>query len=135
MSKHSSVAQALASLPERYARSSLRSVERDTSRSSRVFLIGGSQIYAQCLEDRNTEQPLVDRILLTRVLEPAFDECDVFLPDFAKQTRPVSSGEEGKVWTQSEHRELVDWVGWDVPEGVVEEKGVKYRYEMWVKSL
>lgn len=133
VSKHSSVAQALASLPERFTRSASHSSGKDSIRSSRVFLIGGSQIYAQCLEDTNTEQPLVDRILLTRVLEPAFDECDVFLPDFAQQTRSSAGGEE-KAWKQSTHQELADWVGWDVPEGVVEEKGVKYRYEMWVRS-
>ncbi|KAJ9098715.1 hypothetical protein QFC21_004363 [Naganishia friedmannii] len=134
VSKHSSVTHALASLPERYTRPTPQSNGKDTSRSSRVFLIGGSQIYAQCLEEAKSKEPLVDRILLTRVLEPAFDECDVFLSDFAQQqTKKISGGREGKAWTQSEHRELVDWVGWDVPEGVVEEKGVKYRYEMWVR--
>ena len=61
---------------------------------------------------------------MTRVLEPAFDECDVFLPDFA------ATG----AWRRTEHEELVRWVGWDVPEGVVKEKGVEYRYEMWVRK-
>lgn len=58
-------------------------------------------------------------------MEPAFDECDVFLPDFAAA---------GEGWARSTHGELVRWVGWDVPEGVVEEKGVQYRYEMWVRT-
>lgn len=126
ISKHGSVAEALSSLPDHYA-SSPRSTS--SARGNRIFLIGGSQIYAQCLEQSSalSDTPLVDRVLLTRVLEPAFDECDVFLPDFSAQ-------EGGKRWRRSGHGELVEWVGWDVPEGVVEEKGVKYRYEMWVRT-
>jgi dihydrofolate reductase len=26
-----------------------------------------------------------------------------------------------------------EWVGWEVPRGEVEEKGVRYRFEMWVR--
>lgn len=117
-SKHASVAEALSSLPERYDHQAT-----STDRGNRIFLIGGSQIYTQCLES-SASPPLVDRILMTRVLEPAFDECDVFLPDFA------ATG----AWRRTEHEELVRWVGWDVPGGVVKEKGVEYRYEMWVRK-
>jgi len=69
-------------------------------------------------------QYTLDRILLTRILDPAFEQCDVFLPDFQQ---------EG-VWKEAEHRELVDWAGFDVPEGIQEEKGVKYVYQMWVRE-
>ncbi|GHJ87366.1 hypothetical protein NliqN6_3768 [Naganishia liquefaciens] len=115
-SKHGSVAEALDTLPSAY--------DAPSTRGNRIFLIGGSQIYTQCLASSSSSSSLVDRILLTRVIEPAFDECDVFLPDFAAQ----------EDWQRSTHGELVEWVGWDVPEGVVEEKGVKYRYEMWARA-
>jgi len=62
---------------------------------------------------------MVDRVLLTRVLTPY--ECDTFLTDFTRD----------KAWTQASHKELCGWVGWDVPEGEIEGKGGKYRFEMW----
>lgn len=91
----------------------LVSIPGDTHRA---FLIGGAQLYNQSFASH------VDRVLLTRVLESL--PCDVFLSDFAK---------EGK-WRLAPHSELREWVGWEVPEGEIEEKGLKYRYEMWVKE-
>ena len=87
--------------------------------TDRAFLIGGAQLYNLALQ---AKPPLVDRVLLTRVLSEF--ECDTFLHDFSAQT---------EVWRLASHGELCEWVGWDVPEGEVEEKGVKYRYEMWVR--
>lgn len=82
----------------------------------RAFLIGGAQLYNQALPVH------VDRILLTRVLKQI--DCDTFLADFTSDS----------AWRQASHDELCEWVGWDVPEGEVEEKGIKYRYEMWVRE-
>jgi dihydrofolate reductase len=82
-----------------------------------VFVIGGAQLYAAAL-------PCAERVLLTRIVEPAFEECDVFLPDF------IGGGE----WTRARHDALCDWVGFEVPSGVREERGVKYEFEMWVRK-
>ncbi|KAK4686853.1 dihydrofolate reductase, partial [Tremellales sp. Uapishka_1] len=82
----------------------------------RIFLIGGSQLYSLAL----TPPSLVDRVLLTRIIDEF--SCDTFLDDFTSR----------KEWHRSTHAELCEWVGWAVPEGEVEEKGVRYRYEMWV---
>ncbi|QRV76318.1 dihydrofolate reductase domain-containing protein [Ceratobasidium sp. AG-Ba] len=84
-----------------------------------IFVIGGASIYAKALE-----HPTTTRILLTRILEPAFDECDVFFPDFEKNGS----------WTRASHSQLVDWVGFDVLEGVQEEKGIKYEFQLWVRK-
>ncbi|GMK59385.1 hypothetical protein CspeluHIS016_0704000 [Cutaneotrichosporon spelunceum] len=84
--------------------------------AGRVFLIGGATLYNAALPQH------VDRVLLTRVLERL--PCDVFLSDFTALPG----------WRQASHDELKEWVGWDVPEGEVEEKGIRYRYEMWVKD-
>lgn len=100
-SVHGSVADALAGLP---------------AETHRAFLIGGAQLYTQCLPEA------VDRVLLTRVL--AHIPCDVFLDDFAADAR----------WRRAPHADLCAWLGWDVPSGEVEENGFKYRFEMWVKS-
>jgi dihydrofolate reductase len=86
---------------------------------NRAFLMGGAQLYNLALQ---ANPPLVDRVLLTRVLSEF--ECDVFLHDFSAQT---------EAWKLASHVELCEWVGWEVPGGDVEEKGVKYRYEMWVR--
>ena len=90
------------------------------TKPNRIFLMGGAQLYNLALE---SSPPLVDRILLTRV-STDFD-CDTFLFDFSSQK---------DVWRLASHAELVEWVGWDVPQGEIEEKGTRYRYEMWVKK-
>jgi dihydrofolate reductase len=66
----------------------------------------------------------VNRILLTRVLSPAFEDCDTFLADFEK------TGE----WERASHEELQAWVGFDVPKGLQEEKGVQYEFQMWSRE-
>jgi dihydrofolate reductase len=85
--------------------------------ANRVFVIGGAQLYAAAL-------PFAERILLTRIVEPAFEECDVFMPDF------IGGGE----WTRAPHDALCDWVGFEVPSGVREERGVRYEVEMWMRK-
>jgi dihydrofolate reductase len=82
----------------------------------RAFLIGGAQLYNQALPTH------CDRVLLTRVLQTI--NCDAFLADFTADA----------AWRRASHQELCDWVGWEVPEGDIEEKGIKYRFEMWVRS-
>ncbi|KAF8609458.1 hypothetical protein BDV93DRAFT_518273 [Ceratobasidium sp. AG-I] len=84
-----------------------------------IFIIGGASIYTQALQNPNAT-----RILLTRVIEPAYEECDVFFPEIR----------ENNEWVRARHAQLVEWVGFDVPEGVQEEKGTKYEFQMWVKE-
>ena len=95
--------------------SALSSLSSDGSGSGRGFLIGGSQLYNLALQ---SSPPLVDRVLLTRVLSEF--ECDTFLYDFASDPK----------WTKSTHEELCRWIGFEVDEEN-EEKGIRYRYEMW----
>lgn len=56
-------------------------------------------------------------------MEPAFDECDAFFPDFEKDPQ----------WQRADHAELSSWTGQNVVEGEIEEKNVKYRFEMWTR--
>ncbi|WVQ75883.1 hypothetical protein IAR50_005517 [Cryptococcus sp. DSM 104548] len=91
----------------------------------RAFLIGGSTLYTTALLSSPSDRPLVDRVLLTRILSQF--ECDAHLEDFASHQTP--SGE--KLWKKCSTQELREWIGWDVEEEQ-EEKGIKYRYEMWV---
>lgn len=80
-------------------------------------MIGGARLYAAAL-------PQAERVLLTRILEPAFD-CDVFMPDFIG---------DGREWMRAPHDALNDCVGFKVPSGVQEERGVKYEFEMWIRK-
>jgi dihydrofolate reductase len=105
---------------------------------ARTFLIGGAQLYSQAMQ-----QPLknakVDRLLITRILEPSFDECDVFLPEFRNESQIAEDQEGGKKesqagdaeWKKCDAGDLATFVGENVQDGVVEEKGVRYQLQMW----
>jgi dihydrofolate reductase len=95
---------------------SLESALSSLNPETRVFLIGGSQLYNASLQSPNSQ---LNRVLLTRVLSDF--ECDTYLYDFVN---------DGK-WIRASHEELCNWIGFEVEEEN-EEKGVKYRYEMWV---
>jgi dihydrofolate reductase len=87
----------------------------------RAFVIGGAQIYKEALEKAETK-----RILLTRVLTDF--ECDTFFP--------VKLNEDGTAdgWTRKTKDELDSWVGESVPQGVQEENGTRYVFEMWERA-
>lgn len=90
----------------------------------RVFIIGGAKLYTDTIALPPTSPVFVDRVLLTRIIEPDF-ECDVFMPDFLTQH-----------WQRASHEELETWVGLsDVAEGVQEENGVKYEFQMWTRQV
>lgn len=72
---------------------------------------------------------LADRILLTRVVSPAFEDCDVFMPEF----RGLKADDGARLWEQASHDDLEAWVGGTVPSGIQEERGVKYEFQMWTK--
>ncbi|KAI6026336.1 dihydrofolate reductase [Pisolithus microcarpus] len=66
-----------------------------------------------------------DRILLTRIHEPDFPECD-----------RDGSGSGGLSWKRASHAELVAWtnlVDFDIPEGVQEENGIRFEFQMWLR--
>ncbi|KAF8525055.1 dihydrofolate reductase-like domain-containing protein [Hysterangium stoloniferum] len=92
----------------------------------RRFIIGGASIYKETLElePKTPTSPVVNRILLTRVLSPAFEDCDVFFPEFQSQG-----------WNRASHAELEAWAGFRVAEGVQSEKGVEYEFQMWVRAV
>jgi dihydrofolate reductase len=96
---------------------SLESALSSLNPGTRAFLIGGSQLYNASLDP--TSQSNLNRVLLTRVLSDF--ECDTYLYDFVNDGR----------WVRSSHQELIEWIGFEVEEEN-EEKGVTYRYEMWV---
>jgi len=88
----------------------------------RTFVIGGAQIYKAALERKETK-----RILLTRVLSE-FD-CDTFFPVVLGEDGEGKGERQG--WKRKSKKELDGWVGETVPEGVQEENGTRYVFEMW----
>lgn len=92
----------------------------------RSFVIGGASLYRDTLALSPSSGSFVDRILLTRILSPGFEDCDVFMPDFL-----MNPGSHQ--WRQVSHLELQMWVGFEVAGGVQEENGVQYEFQMWVR--
>jgi len=93
----------------------------------RRFIIGGASVYKEslALEPTSPALTVVDRILLTRILSPAFEGCDVFFPEF----RDIPG------WSQASHADLEAWAGFEVAKGVQEENGVEYEFQMWVRDV
>jgi dihydrofolate reductase len=85
---------------------------------SRIFVIGGAQIYKEALQRVETK-----RILLTRVLTDF--ECDTFFPVH------LNEDGRGEGWQRKSKQVLDKWVGETVAEGMQEENGTKYVFEMW----
>jgi dihydrofolate reductase len=98
-------------------------LERIPWNSAKIFLIGGAWLFEEALT-----RDLVDRIIITRILDPAYDDCDAFLPDFhsIRELDPA-------LWRRASHAELCGHVGFQVEPGVVEEDGVRHEHEMWIK--
>ncbi|KAJ0341498.1 hypothetical protein COL922a_002212 [Colletotrichum nupharicola] len=89
--------------------------------SSKVFVIGGAQIYGAALE-----LPEAKRVLLTRVLGDF--ECDAFFP------LKLGGEDAAEGWKRREKRELDGWVGEEVGGGEIEENGTRYEFQMWEKA-
>ncbi|KAI0180946.1 dihydrofolate reductase-like domain-containing protein [Hypoxylon sp. FL1284] len=83
----------------------------------RAFVIGGAQIY-----DAALRRPEARRVLLTRVASDF--ECDTFFP--LALDDGSSTG-----WVRRSKEELDAWTGETVPEGVQEENGTRYEFQMW----
>jgi len=108
-------------------KSGLALLEESNTNLQHAFVIGGAALYNETLAlPLSSSEPGVDRILLTHILSPEFKECDTFLQDF----RNEQSGE----WSRSTHAALQEWVGFEVPEGEQEEKGVRYEFQMWTRN-
>lgn len=96
----------------------------------RAFVIGGASLYRETLSLSPSSGSYVDRVLLTRILEPSFEQCDVHMPNFL-YAEP--QGGEHVAWRRTSHAVLQEWAGFAVPEGIQEESGVKYEFQMWAR--
>ena len=94
---------------------------------NRRFIIGGASIYRETLAlgPLTPASVFVDRILLTRIMSPAFEDCDVFFPEFRNTPG----------WSQATHEALEAWVGFEVAKGVQNENGIEYEFQMWIRNI
>ncbi len=99
--------------------------------ASRVFVIGGAQIYAASLGLAETR-----RVLLTRVQSDF--ACDTFFPLALgaggaghAELASTEASPSAPTWTQRSPAEHAAWIGEEVPEGVQTENGTAYEFQMW----
>ncbi len=88
----------------------------------KLFIIGGAVLYKTALQEHQTK-----RILLTRIMSDF--ECDTFFP------MELGDGASHDGWEKKSKEELDKWVGETVPEGVQEENGVRYVFEMYERNI
>lgn len=105
-----------------YLRLCQQQEQEDQQKVGKVFVIGGGQIYGAALE---LPKDVTKRILLTRVLSPRFD-CDIFFPLELKE-----EGGQEEEWVRKSKKELDEFVGEEVAEGVQVENGTEYEFQMW----
>jgi dihydrofolate reductase len=91
-------------------------------RVGRVFVIGGTQMYAAALEMEGKEAE-AKRILLTRVLTD-FD-CDTVFP------LALTEGQGSGGWEKRDHDALDRWAGETVPHGTQTENETEYEFQLW----
>ncbi|KAL8361804.1 hypothetical protein RB601_007566 [Gaeumannomyces tritici] len=98
----------------------------------RVFVIGGAQIYDAALA---LEPPAatVRRVLLTSILTDF--ECDTTLSSLRLGAAAEGGGGGGGEWRRAPKERLDAWAGEAVPEGVQEENGTSYEFQMWEREV
>ncbi|KAH8550968.1 dihydrofolate reductase [Umbelopsis sp. PMI_123] len=87
----------------------------DPSRTPRIFVIGGAQIYREAIKHANCMS-----ILLTRIRSKV--DCDTFFPEI-----------DNSLFRLASHEELENFVGEQVSEGVQTHKNLDYQFTMYVK--
>ncbi|RWA12138.1 hypothetical protein EKO27_g2962 [Xylaria grammica] len=92
--------------------------------SSKVFVIGGAQIYAAALQLKQSR-----RVLLTRVINDF--ECDTFFPLHLSEVSSETEGGSTGRWIRRSPADLDQWTGEMVPEGIQEENQTQYEFQMW----
>ncbi|KAL8419932.1 hypothetical protein RB594_002911 [Gaeumannomyces avenae] len=100
----------------------------------RVFVIGGAQIYDAALA---LEPPAatVRRVLLTSILTDF--ECDTTLSSLrlGAAAEGCGGGGGGGEWRRAPKERLDAWAGEVVPDGVQEENGTSYEFQMWEREV
>jgi dihydrofolate reductase len=85
---------------------------------------------------------VLDRLMITRIYDPVFEDCDVFLPEFRNDVQIANEMQEEITvhdvgpcdWRQCNEADLDDFVGEEVQKGIMEEKGVRYELQMWKRA-
>ncbi|KAI1818841.1 dihydrofolate reductase [Poronia punctata] len=96
----------------------------------KIFVIGGAQIYEAALEMKETK-----RILLTRIMTDF--ECDTFFPLQlgTEEGKEKGQGQGQGEWVRKTKKELDEWTGEMVPEGLQVENGTGYEFQMWEREV
>ncbi|KAI9229861.1 MAG: dihydrofolate reductase-like domain-containing protein [Piptocephalis tieghemiana] len=82
-----------------------------------LYVVGGGPVYAAALA-----HPRAQHVFLTRI--HADIPCDTFFPTM-----------DPALWVRKSHKDLEDHLGWEVREGMQEEKGISYEFSFWERVL
>ncbi|KLU87864.1 dihydrofolate reductase [Magnaporthiopsis poae ATCC 64411] len=94
---------------------------------ARVFVMGGAQIYDAALALRDPAVGTVRRVLLTSVLTDF---------ELGEDDGAGAEADEGfGPWRRASKEQLDAWTGETVPEGVQEENGTSYEFQMWEREV
>ncbi|RIA86264.1 dihydrofolate reductase-like domain-containing protein [Glomus cerebriforme] len=88
-----------------------------SSKVSRIFIIGGAQIYKETINS-----PYCSYILLTRVYKHF--ECDTFFPEIDEQ-----------IFSLASHEELEEVVGEKVQKGCQTENGIEFEFLLYKRRI
>lgn len=99
--------------------------------AGKVFVIGGGEIYAAALKLQEAR-----RVLLTSVMDEF--ECDTHFPlalvsPSGEEEEKGGKGGKGAAegWERQNKDALDAWTGEEVPNGIQEESGTRYEFQMW----
>ncbi|KAI9019548.1 dihydrofolate reductase [Phycomyces nitens] len=87
----------------------------EPKKPSRVFIIGGAQMYSMAIK-----KPECTHIILTRILNKV--DCDVFFPEIDLDQYRLAS-----------HEELESYVEQEVPKGIQTHKEYEYKFQMYIR--
>ncbi|KAJ1921035.1 hypothetical protein H4219_000893 [Mycoemilia scoparia] len=83
-----------------------------------VFAIGGHGVYKASMESPNQVE-----LFLTRVQFPEADSCDTFFPEI-----------NSNIFSRQSFEALQERVPFEIQKGVVQENGLQYEYQLFLKS-
>lgn len=103
------------------------------------------------MERERSQSWSLDKLMITRIHSPSFEECDVFLPEFRTSDQIKKDERFGGIedeesaigklkplpnqdWSIASDQQFDQFIGEEVPHGIEEEKDVRYTFQLWNRA-